>query len=195
MLFRSISPAEFTQVTGAENYPEFLLPAIENDTLKVYCNGDIIYKLKGIHAKVSVIWDYTFPEGGGDTHYSVMKGSKADLIIRQGKEQNYKPELYIETVAGVDPDAYEPVLNKAMETVIAQYPGISLNRTGKTSWLVEIPQTYRVGHEAHFGQVTEKYLDYLKQGALPEWEVPNMLAKYYTTTAGLEMAKKKSAGK
>lgn len=191
----SISPAEFTQVTGAETYPDFLQSALDNDTLKVYCNGDIIYKLKGIHAKVSVIWDYTFPEGGGDTHYSVMKGSKADLIIRQGKDQNYKPELYIETVAGVDPDTYNADLNKAMDNVIAAYPGIRLNRISKNSWQVEIPETYRVGHEAHFGQVTEKYLEYLKQGALPEWEVPNMLAKYYTTTAGLDLAKSKTAQK
>ncbi|MBT4483135.1 MAG: oxidoreductase, partial [Candidatus Latescibacteria bacterium] len=45
-------------------------------------------------------------------------------------------------------------------------------------------------HEAHFAQVTEKYLRFLAEGTLPGWEVPNMIAKYYTTTAGLEMAKR-----
>ncbi|MDD4516484.1 putative oxidoreductase C-terminal domain-containing protein, partial [Massilibacteroides sp.] len=42
-------------------------------------------------------------------------------------------------------------------------------------WQIQIPAKYRVGHEAHFGQVTENFLQYLKDGKLPEWEVPNMI--------------------
>ncbi len=57
-----------------------------------------------------------------------------------------------------------------------------------TKWKVNIPEEYKVGHEAHFAQVTEKYLQYLKDGALPAWEIPNMITKYYTTTQGLEKA-------
>ena len=33
------------------------------------------------------------PEGGGDTHYSLMRGSNAELIIKQGAEQGFKPVL------------------------------------------------------------------------------------------------------
>lgn len=190
-----ISPVEFTQVTGTETYPDFLKKDVENDTLKVYCNGDIIYKIKGVCAKVSVIWNYTFPEGGGDTHFSVMKGSKADLFIRQGKEQNYKPELFIETVKGVDAAAYEKDLQTAMAKVSDKYPGVALNKTSEGVWQVEIPATYRIGHEAHFGQVTERFLEYLKAGALPAWEEPNMLAKFYVTTSALDLAKSKTAAK
>ena len=51
-----------------------------------------------------------------------------------------------------------------------------------------MPASYHVGHEAHFGQVAEQFLDYVAKGALPDWEVPNMLAKYYTTTKALELA-------
>lgn len=58
----SISPEEFKQVTGTDAYPDFLKKDVENDTLKVYCNGDIVYKIKGVTAKVSVIWNYTFPK-------------------------------------------------------------------------------------------------------------------------------------
>ena len=187
----SISPEEFKQVTGTDAYPDFLKKDVENDTLKVYCNGDIVYKIKGVTAKVSVIWNYTFPKGGGDTHFSVMKGSKADLVIRQGKEQNYQPELFVEAVKGVDLAAYEKDLTASMEKVSAEYPGVALNKVGDGVWQVEIPAKYRVGHEAHFGQVTEHFLDYLKDGKLPDWEVPNMLAKYYTTTSALDMAKAK----
>ena len=58
-----------------------------------------------------------------------------------------------------------------------------------------IPAKYRVGHEAHFGQVTEHFLDYLKEGKLPDWEVPNMLAKYYTTTSALGYRRKRRQNK
>jgi hypothetical protein len=34
----------------------------------------------------------------------------------------------------------------------------------------------------------ERYLQYLKDGKLPDWEVPCMIAKYYTTTKALEIA-------
>lgn len=187
----SISPEEFKQVTGTNPYPDFLKKDVENDTLKVYCNGDIVYKIKGVTAKVSVIWNYTFPEGGGDTHFSVMKGSKANLIIRQGKEQGYKPELYIEVLLDIDLTAYEKELTAAMSIVADKYPGVALDKVSDNVWQVQIPATYRVGHEAHFGQVMENYLQYLKDGKLPDWEVPNMIAKYYVTTHALEMAKAK----
>ncbi|WP_278626072.1 putative oxidoreductase C-terminal domain-containing protein [Parabacteroides gordonii] len=187
----SISPEEFKQVTGTDAYPDFLKKDVENDTLKVYCNGDIVYKIKGVTAKVSVIWNYTFPKGGGDTHFSVMKGSKADLVIRQGQEQGYKPELYIEALPDIDLAAYEKELATAMSAVVDKYPGVALNKIADNVWQVQIPVKYRVGHEAHFGQVMENYLQYLQSGKLPDWEVPNMIAKYYVTSHALEMAKSK----
>jgi hypothetical protein len=36
-------------------------------------------------------------------------------------------------------------------------------------------------------------LQYLEAGKLPAWEVPNMLAKYYTTTQALDKAKASSS--
>lgn len=182
---------QFKEVTGLDTYPDYLQKDVVSDTLKVYANGDILYKLKGLYAKVSVIWNYTFPEGGGDTHFSVMKGSKADLVIRQGKEQGYKPELFIETLPDIDLAAYEKDLDAAMPAVADKYPGIALDKIADNAWQVHIPDRYRVGHEAHFGQVTENFLQYLKDGKLPDWEVPNTIAKYYVTTQALEMAKRK----
>ena len=54
-----------------------------------------------------------------------------------------------------------------------------------------IPDDYRVGHEAHFGQVMDRFLEYLKNPkALPSYEKPNLLAKYYVTTKALELSRK-----
>ena len=77
------------------NYPKYLEKDVKSDTLNIYCNGEINYTIKGKHAKVSVIWNYKAPEGTGDTHQSIMRGSKSDLIIEQGAAENYKPTLYV----------------------------------------------------------------------------------------------------
>ena len=50
---------------------------------------------------------------------------------------------------------------------------------------IVIPDALRVGHEAHFAQVTARFLSYLRdRKQLPAWERPNMLAKYTVTTLG-----------
>lgn len=187
-----LSAAQFKEVTGFDSYPDYLQKDLSGDTLQVYANGNIIYKIKGICAKVAVIWNYTYPEGGGDTHFSVMKGSKANLFIRQGEEQGYQPELFIEALPGTDLTAYEKELQASLPLVTAKFAGITFSKVKDNVWQVVIPQEYRVGHEAHFGQVAENFLQYLKDGALPAWEVPNMITKYYVTTKALEMAKAKT---
>jgi predicted dehydrogenase len=186
-----ITPENFKKVTGLEQFPDYLQKSVENNTLKVFSNGEINYRIKGIHAKVSVIWNFEAPAGAGDTHYSVMRGTKCNLVIRQGAEQQFKPTLYIESVGNEDLTLFETLLSQAVQNVLsAKYPGLKLVKLGDKQWTVEIPAEFKVGHEAHFAQVTEKYLRYLTEGKLPEWEVPNMIVKYYTTTEALKLARK-----
>ncbi len=115
-----------------------------------------------------------------------MRGSKANLVIRQGEEENFKPTLYIESVSGADIGAAAEAA--VSQTLQGKYAGISLVPVEDGKWKVNVPDSYRIGHEAHFGQVTGRYLEYLEEGKLPGWEVPNMIAKYYTTTAALTKA-------
>jgi predicted dehydrogenase len=184
-----LTPEMFEKATQQKAFPTFLEKDVEDGVLKVYSNGEINYTLKGIHAKVSVIWNFQAPEGAGDTHYSIMRGSGCNLVIRQGEEQGYKPMLYVEPSAGEDADVFAEKLLKAVEQdLAADYPGLQLKRLDEELWMVEIPEKFKVGHEAHFGQVTEKYLGFLAAGGMPEWEVPNMIVKYYTTTEGLKAA-------
>jgi predicted dehydrogenase len=181
--------SQFNAVTKLNGFPDYLKKDVVNDSiLKIYCNGEINYQLKDIYAKVSVIWAYKAPEGTGDTHYSIMRGTKANLVIRQGAEQKYKPVLYIEPVNKTD-HSFESVLMNGIKSIQSKYPGIELVKT-VSGWEVTIPEKYNEGHEAHFARVTEKFLQYFKDGKLPGWEVPNMLAKYYTTTSALALAAK-----
>ena len=181
--------SEFKAITKLDSFPAYLKKDVVNDSiLKVYSNGEINYTLKGVHAKVSVTWRYKAPEGAGDTHYSIMRGTKSNLIIRQGADQQYKPTLYIEPIGNATD--YENTLTAQIKNLQQKYPGIELKKLDK-GWELTIPDKYKEGHEAHFARVTEKFLEYLKNKNMPAWEVPNMLSKYYTTTKALEMAKAK----
>jgi len=180
--------SEFRAITKLESFPDYLKSGVVKDSiLNIYANGEINYVLKGIHAKVSVIWNYKAPEGAGDTHHSIMRGTKANLVIRQGAAQQYKPALYIEPFK--KEASYEKKLQEEIKKLQVKYPGIELKKLSK-GWEVIIPEHYKEGHEAHFARVMQQFLGYLEKGHMPEWEVPNMLAKYYTTTQALELAKK-----
>lgn len=184
-----VSANDFTVVTK-EPVPDYLKSITDQQgNIQVKCNGEFTYLINGVHAKVSVIWNYKAPEGTGDTHYSLMRGTKAALIIRQGKEENFRPTLYIERRDN-DP-LFESTLKNALSAVEKQYPGIGLKKKDDRSWIIDVPEKYNNGHEAHFAQVTEKYLGFLQNRNMPAWEVPNMIAKYYTTAKALEMANAK----
>ena len=71
------------------------------------------------------------------------------------------------------------------------YDSLQIVAVNKNTLRIIVPGKYRVSHEEHFGQVTAKFLEYLKAGKLPEWEVPGMITKYFTTTSALKLAKGK----
>ncbi len=183
-----LSLEQFKKVTGHSEFPDYFQKDILNDTLNTFSNGEINFAVNGIHAKVSVIWNYQAPPGAADTHYSIMRGSKVNLIIRQGADQNYRPVLYVEPVNTAEKTKLEIALTEAIEKMNSTYPGLSFQKV-ENGWEINIPDEFKIGHEAHFAQVTKKYLKYLIDGALPAWEVPNMLAKYYVTTKAFEMSR------
>jgi hypothetical protein len=75
-----------------------------------------------------------------------------------------------------------------LERLKTAYPGLGCESAGDELHIT-IPDRYRVGHEAHFAQVLEKFLKYLQSpGSMPRWEHPNMLAKYFVTTTGVQLS-------
>jgi predicted dehydrogenase len=175
----SLTLAQFKKLTGQDAFPDYLKADVGSDgSLQVFQNGEVNYTLLGVHARVTVKWDSE--EGtAGDTHYSVMRGSKATLRIHQGAAENFVPTLYVEPVVGGT--EFETALRAALAKLAVEWPGLELKSKGNL-WIVVIPEKYRTGHESHFADVTKDYLDYLANRSMPAWEVPNMIAKYYTTT-------------
>lgn len=184
-----MSLAQFNTITQLNGFPDYMKEHVESDTiLNVYSNGEINYTLNGKHIKTSVIWNYQAPEGSGDTHRSLMQGTKTNLLIQQTKEENFKPTLYITpTVSDGNNASIGDAINQQLLSLAKEWPGLTAEyKDGR--WKILVPENLAEGHEAHFGRVMEKYLSYLKNNDMPAWEVPNMISKYYTTTKALEMA-------
>lgn len=179
---------QFHKVTGAQAFPAYLKEDVQNRVLNVYANGEFTYRLRDVHALISVKWEFEAPPGGGDTHFSVMRGSKATLTIQQGAAQQFKPVLYIERAKDVSAAAHEAAVKATIASLQSKYPGVGVRPDGER-WAVVVPDKYNVGHEAHFAQVTENFLGYLRSGKLPAWEVPNMLTKYATIMQAYQLSR------
>jgi predicted dehydrogenase len=184
-----ISKDEFKEVTGIDEFPGYLKKEVKDGKLNVFANGEMIYQIKGIYAKVSVEWKYQAPQGEGDTHYSVMHGTKCDLIIRQGPEEKFQPVLYIANFKGIAKNEFISGLKEVIKAM--PYDSLQVETVNNTTLKIIVPDKYKVSHEEHFGQVMAKFLEYMKVTKLPEWEVPGMITKYYTTTSALKIAKRR----
>lgn len=182
-----ITLPQFSKVTGKRDFPAFLKKDVKGNKLYVYSNGEIHYTIKGIHTQVIAEWRFAAPNESADTFYSMIKGTKATLIIRQEKAQNYKPSLYVLPVDTKDKN-WRIAVRSGFKEINKIYPGISAVLQ-KSKFKVVIPDGYETEESRHFGRVIEQYLQYLEVGCLPKWEKSFMLTKYYITTNALEMAK------
>jgi predicted dehydrogenase len=179
-----MTAAQFRQVTGLAAIPAGLAPWVRDGHFDYDANGRVRYQLRGVHVKLDILWSWEVA-GGTDLHQAVFRGSNARIEVRQGEKEKYRPELYVVPSA--------PAVAKALEASIQRlqsaWPGVGVEPAG-AELRVTIPERFRVGHEAHFAQVLGQFLDYLKAPkSLPAWERPNMLAKYYVSTAALRMSR------
>jgi predicted dehydrogenase len=184
-----MSPAEFQRVTGLLRFPSSLATAIKDGKLEFQANTEVSYTLRGIHTRLQVAWDYEAP-GGADTHRALVRGSRSKVEVRQGPEQSYRPELYVVPNAAADRGPVAAAVKKRLAALEARFPGLAAQETAAEIHVI-VPDRFRVGHEAHFGEVTARFLEYMKSPqALPAWEKANMRAKYAITTQGVELSRK-----
>jgi len=116
-----------------------------------------------------------------------MHGSKCDLVIKQGSEEKFIPTLYVENIKGESIQNFKSLLKNSLASL--PYDSLEIAEAGKNVLKINIPKKYRISHEEHFAQVTSGFLKYLSEGELPDWEVPGMITKYFTTTSALKIAK------
>ncbi len=180
----------FQAITGLSEFPAELKPWLEGDRLHYYCNNQVVYSVGGIRVRLDVLWDYEAPAGGGDTHNAIFRGSRSSVAIRQ--QGGRLPELFV-VPKPQEKSNVRSALARRIDAWQKAYPGTKLVDIGD-EFQVMIPDLYRTGHEAHFGEVTAQFLKYVEApNTLPAWEMPQLLAKYRTTTQGVALARRGGA--
>jgi predicted dehydrogenase len=181
-----ISSVEFEAVTGEKAFPPDLWLFVQDGCLHYFCNNSVHYTLRGIHVKLDITWDW---QGASDLYEATFRGSQSRVEIREGRAEKFRPELY---VVPNEPKAAETIFEALQKTVGLlrnRWPGLGVAIGGREARVV-IPEELRIGHEAHFAQVTRQFFEYLREpSSMPSSEAPNMLAKYFTTTRGVELSR------
>jgi predicted dehydrogenase len=182
-----ITAAQFKQVTGAAAFPAELAPSVHGDRFDYYCNNQVDYKIRGAQVRLKALWNWESP-AGVDFHHAIYRGTNARVEVRQTAQEKYVPELFVAANGTRSQAAVATAVRARIERLQGTYPGVAVEPAGEELHIT-IPDRYRVGHEAHFGQVVAEFLKYMKSPqSLPEWERPNMLAKYFITTTGVQMS-------
>jgi predicted dehydrogenase len=183
-----VSLAQFRQVTGEACWPDALEAAVKGDVLDYATNGRLDYAVRGVHVRLEAVWNWQAPPGGNDTHHAVFRGSRARLELRQGATEGERRDLVVVPEADIG-----AALERRIAALQADYPGVGLERRG-AEWSVTIPDRYRVGHEANFLELGQRFLGYVaRPDSMPAWETPTMLTKYFVTTEAVALADQTAA--
>jgi predicted dehydrogenase len=182
-----VTSAQFRQLTGEENWPDYLAPWLRGDALDYFCNGRVDYRVRGIHVRLEVRWDWQ-AEAGDDTHQALYRGTRCRLEIRQGPAQNYRPELYVSPAEGVPRGGIGGTLERRIAALQPVYPGISVENPGR-EWRIAVPDALRITHDPAFAAFTRGFLAHVANPAsLPAWHRANLLAKYRVTTEAVALS-------
>jgi predicted dehydrogenase len=177
--------AQFQSLTGLSDFPTGL-SNVTGDHILYDGNGMATVRLRGVHVRLTTVWDYEPEPGGGDTHDAVARGTISTVEVHPQRGQ---PEL---TVTATEPARHMDVLaavSRRCEGWQGHFPGVVARDLGDRVH-VEVPDRLRVGHEAHFESVVREFARHFHNPRkVPAWETTNLLTKYYLTTRATELAR------
>jgi predicted dehydrogenase len=165
----------FARITGLPDFPEGLRARVAGGALHYLCNAALSYRVRGTSVLLESVWNLAIPEGGGDTHRAVLRGTRADLIVDQGPTTGFVPELTVQPAdAG---SGYAHVLADAVATLQRDFPGLGYEPDG-AAFRIVVPQALRTTHEQHFAAVLDSFLGYIDSGTWPSTLSADLVCKY-----------------
>lgn len=184
-----LSEDEFRSLTALPGYPSQLIPQVVNGQLYYAGSNTVTYTLSGVHVKLGTHWEYEAEAGGKDTHTAIALGTQAKIEVRQ--TPTTQPEVFI---SATDPAHHAELFRKLStkcDLMRGRLPGLAARDAG-TEVHVLIPDALRTTHEDHFAAVMDEFVRYFHNPrAIPAWERPNTLGKYYITTKAIEIARER----
>ena len=167
--------ALFARVTGRPDFPSELAEAVAGSELAYRCNAELSLRLGAVTAALATRWDLSEPRGGGDTHRSVIRGTRAEIRVDQGAATDYRRRLLV--VPRGEATQIRAALGRALAKWQDEFPGLAVSEAG-SGWEISAPPALTSGHESHFPLVLADFLALVEGGSWPPGLAADTLAKY-----------------
>jgi predicted dehydrogenase len=171
--------ALFARVTGSPVFPADLADLVTGSGLSYRGNAELSFRLGAVTASLDTRWELSAPAGGSDTHRSVIRGTRAEILVEQHAGTGFRPRLSI--VPRQDVNEVRTALTNAITAWQGAHPGLAVVEAG-SGWEVHVPRALDAGHERHFPLMLADFLCLVKEGRLPPDLAANTLAKYTLLT-------------
>jgi Putative oxidoreductase C terminal domain len=148
-----------------------------------------MFTIRGVHASIRDQWEYESAGALDDSYLVLYRGSRATIRVRQTKVENYVPELDVMPDATLNRTMFAAALENKIDQLSKTFPNLSIRDKG-TEIRIVIPKEDRMRGGSSFAQLVNRFLEYVRDPqAVPRWEKPNMIAKYYITTTAVALAR------
>lgn len=175
----------FRENTGLADFPAELAHVRNGEWLNYWGNGRVTYRLRDRFVRLATRWGVRAKEGEGDTHLSVARGSRSQVIVCHESQFGPGPQALV--MPNRERDRVDVL--RRIESVCTKQAGYAVVDLGNRVY-IQIPASARTGHESKFASVLGEFVeDFRDRTRVPCWERPNMLAKYFLTTEAVRVAK------
>jgi Putative oxidoreductase C terminal domain len=170
----------FRQITGLADFPPELDHLRDGGSLDYWGNGTVLFRLRDRYVRYTTRWGVRADGPDGDTHVAVAHGLYRTVTVRHDDAFGPGPQVF------VTPHARPAAVRAAVDKM-----GYSVSERADELH-IHVPPAARTGHEAHFAEVLGEFVSYFRdRSRIPDWERPNLLAKYFLTTRAIELARAK----
>ena len=138
-------------------------------------NAELSFRLGAVTAALDTRWELSAPAGGGDTHRSVVRGTRAEILVEQHAGTGFRRRISV--VPRQHADGVRTAVAEAVTTWQEAHPGLAIEEAG-AGWELRLPRALDVGHERHFPLVLDDFLSLVEGERLPGDLAVNTLAKY-----------------
>jgi len=182
----TVIPREiFTRITGLDDFPEILHERVVDGALHYLCNAALSYRLRGVPVEIETLWGLEEPEGGGDLHRAILRGTRSELTVDRAPETRFLTTLTINPVEGGK--AFAEALTDTVARMQTEFPGLGIESAG-AEFRITIPKALRTTHEQHFATVLRTFLAYIDEGAWPGHLGSDLDIKYTLLARALELS-------
>jgi len=162
----------FRRITREPGFPPELQPFVQGDSLSYRCNAELLFRIGRVETRAVTRWDLSSPPGGGDSSVVVAHGSRADVRREQGVRRRVV----------VEPRKDGREVGRALTDGVLgwqdELPGVDVESADGGRYEITIPATLDGGHETHFAQVLDEFLELVDDHSWPARLVQETLAKY-----------------